>query len=188
MKAYEQLPTGYRLHERIDLVKNRRQLIFVNALSIVLAVVTLLIGLWLQPEAQPSDALRLFEQAAAGFAGVAVYIAGHEAVHGVLMWLISRRKPRFGFKLMYAYAGSTAYFDKAAYLLIAIAPLAVWTVVLSVLAAALPPVCFWPVWAVQIMNISGAAGDLYVFFHLLNHPRSTLVQDDGTAMTVWHAV
>lgn len=181
MRAYARLPGGYRFQERIDLVKNRKQLIRVNVLSIALAVLSVAAGLLLKPAGAPFGWLQWL----AAIVGTAAYVIGHEAVHGVLMWLISHQKPRFGCKLMYAYAGSSAFFDKHAYLLIAIAPLAVWTTVLGVLAAALPAVCFWPVWAVQVMNISGAAGDLYVFFHLLNRPRTMLVQDDGTAMTIW---
>lgn len=181
MRAYSRLPEGYRLKERIDLIRNRKQLLFVNGLSIALAVLTVAAGFLLKPAAARFGWLQCLVATAA----IAVYIVGHEAVHGVLMWLISREKPRFGFKLMYAYAGSTAYFDKRAYLLIAIAPLAVWAIVLGVLAFALPAVCFWPVWAVQVMNVSGAAGDLYVFFHLIGHAPSILVQDDGAAMKVY---
>ena len=184
MKAHSRLPDGYRLQERIDLLKNRKQLVRVNVLSIVLAVITVILGFLFQPD----GANLPFWQLLAAIVATAVYIIGHEAVHGVLMWLISREKPRFGFKLMYAYAGSTACFDKAAYLLIAIAPLIVWTAVLSVLAFTLPDVCFWPIWMVQVMNVSGAAGDLYVFCHLLPRPRTILVQDDGTAMKVYRAV
>lgn len=184
MKAYARLPQGFRFQERIDLVKNRKQLITVNVLSIALAALTVAAGFVFRPQ----NASFGWLQWIFAFAGIALYIVGHEAVHGVLMWLISHEKPRFGFKLMYAYAGSSAYFDKPAYLLIAIAPLAVWTIVLSVLAFVLPAVCFWPVWVVQVTNVSGAAGDLYVFFHLINRPRTILVQDDGAAMTVWRPV
>ena len=181
MKAYMRLPEGYRFQERIDLVKNRKQLITVNVLSIALAALTVAAGFLFRPQ----NASFGWLQWIFAFAGIALYIVGHEAVHGVLMWLISHEKPRLGFKLMYAYAGSSAYFDKPAYLLIAIAPLAFWTPVLCALAVLVPPGWFWVVWAVQIGNISGAAGDLYVFFRMLQKPQNTLVQDTGTAMTVY---
>jgi len=38
---------------------------------------------------------------------------------------------------------------------------------------------------VQLTNLSGAAGDWYVSVRILKKPASILVQDNGTAMTVW---
>lgn len=101
------------------------------------------------------------------------------------MWLLSREKPHFGFTLMYAYAGSEVYFGKAAYLIISVSPVLLWGVLLAVLTAALPTAWFWPLWMVQVLNISGSAGDFYVFFKILSKPGSVLIQDNGTAMRVY---
>ena len=117
--------------------------------------------------------------------GTVAYIVGHEAVHGVFMWLYSRKKPHFGLSFTYAYAGSDMYFAKKPYLVIAIAPLVFWTVALAVLQLLLPAEWFWVVWVIQITNISGAAGDLFVFALMLKKPETVLVQDSGTAMTVY---
>ena len=187
--AKEKLPPGYRLAERIDLVKNRRQMLLVNGLAILLAVLMVLLGILIQPQ----GAAAIFDEEALHFAlkcGVAaaaslVYIVGHEAVHGVFMWRISRKKPRFGFSFTYAYAGSDAFFAKSAYLVIALAPVVVWSVLLCLLCALLPAEWFWVVWLIQISNISGAAGDFYVFCRILKKPDAVLVQDTGTAMTVY---
>ena len=116
--------------------------------------------------------------------GTFAYIIGHEAVHGVFMWHYSHLKPHFGFSFTYAYAGSDCWFAKNAYLAIALAPVAVWFVVFSVLTLVLPAAWFWIVWFWQIMNISGAAGDFYVFARILRMPEAVLVQDTGTAMTI----
>ena len=186
LRAFEKLPASYRLMQRMDLVRNRKLLKLITALSVVLAVLTVIWGILLMPDAPKAVWWMILLRVLAGIAAYAAYIVGHEAVHGVLMWLISRQKPAFGASLMYAYAGSKVFFGKAAYLLIAIAPLAFWTPVLCALAALVPPGWFWVVWAVQIGNISGAAGDLSMFLRVLKLPSSALIQDSGTAMNLYH--
>ena len=44
---------------------------------------------------------------------------------------------------------------------------------------------FWCVYIVQITNISGAAGDMYVTGKFLRLPRDILVHDSGVSMTVY---
>ena len=43
----------------------------------------------------------------------------------------------------------------------------------------------WVVWFLQIGNVSGAAGDVYVTIRLMRQPASAWIQDTGFAMTVW---
>ena len=182
--AYEKLPEGYRLRRRIHLIQNQKLLKRLVALQAVLFMASLGCGLLIHPLFIGGWRMVLLRLIAAA-AGYAVYIIGHEAVHGALMWLFSRRKPSFRFSLLYACAGSKAFFGKAAYLTIAVAPLALWTPFLTLCALLLPPEWFWAAWLVQTGNISGAAGDLYMFFHLLKEPCTLLVQDSGTAMNLY---
>lgn len=181
-RASRALPAGYGLTERIDLLKNKRQLWLVNGLSLVLLVLTAVLGLCLRPWDWSGWSL---STSLLALAGICLYIVGHEAVHGAAMFLLSHEKPRFGFSLMYAYAGSDAYFSKGPYLIISLAPAVLWGLLLAVLTVLLPDPWFWPLWIIQITNISGSAGDFYVFFKILAKSNSVLVQDTGTAMTVY---
>lgn len=159
-RASRALPAGYGLTERIDLLKNKRQLWLVNGLSLVLLVLTAVLGLCLRPWDWSGWSL---STSLLALAGICLYIVGHEAVHGAAMFLLSHEKPRFGFSLMYAYAGSDAYFSKGPYLIISLAPAVLWGLLLAVLTVLLPDPWFWPLWIIQITNISGSAGDFYVF-------------------------
>lgn len=189
--AKETLPNGYAETEKIDLVKNKKQMLLVNGLAILLTVLLIVLGILIQPEGAPalfdleSDPFGMALKCLVICVGIFAYIAGHEAVHGVFMWHYSRVKPNFGFSFTYAYAGSEVYFAKNAYLSIALAPVIVWLVLLGVVNLLVPADWFWVVWFIQIMNISGAAGDLYVFARMLKAPETVLVQDTGTAMTVY---
>ena len=117
--------------------------------------------------------------------GSVAYIVLHELTHAVCMKHYSKEKVRFGFTGMYAFAGSDAYYYKKPYLVIALAPVVVWGIVLLALNLALPIDWFWPVYAIQISNLAGAAGDAYVTWRMWQLPGDVLVRDSGTAMNVY---
>ena len=94
-------------------------------------------------------------------------------------------KPKYGFTGLYAYAGSSAYFNRKCYIIIALAPVVIWGIVLAVLQ-----ICLWGIWAwiiyfIQIANISGAAGDIYVTCKMSRMPENILVNDTGIEMTIY---
>ena len=189
--AKETLPEDYTEAEKVDLVKNKKQMMLVNGLALLLAVCMIAIGMLIAPEGHAAffdlknHALATAFKCLLTGAGLIVYLIGHEAVHGVFMWHYSHVKPSFGLSFTYAYAGSECYFGKKAYLLIALAPLVLWGLALGIASLMVPADWFWALWFIQLMNVSGAAGDLFVFTHMLRKPETILVQDTGTAMTVY---
>ena len=137
-------PKGYRQVGAMDFVRNRRELLTVNGLALAVAVAMVAFGIWRYPFAPTWNFMRAnvwtwFLLAAMCFA----YISLHELTHGVLMHLLSGVKPKYGFKLCYAYAGSRAYFDRRSHNVIALAPLLVWGIALFALERALPAEWFW---------------------------------------------
>ena len=181
MHATQTLPENYRKLCDIDLEKNKKQYYLVNGLSLALMLIVLLPVWLLAPEGTELEHMRtvLF------LPGMLVYIILHEAVHGVCFWYFSRQKPRFGWKSAYAYAASDCYYRKGPYLVIALAPVVLWGVVLAVLAALLPAEWYWTVQIIQMINLSGAAGDLYVTWLFLRMPSDVWVIDAGVNMRVY---
>ena len=183
MHATQTLPENYHDLCTIDLEKNKKQYAIVNVLSVVLAVIVLVPMVLLAPEGAP------FIEGLSGLflllAGMFGYIILHEAVHGVCFYAYSKQKPHFGWKSMYAYAASDCYYRKGPYLVIGLAPVVLWGVVLAVLAAILPAEWYWTVQMIQLINLSGAAGDLYVTWLLCRMPKDILIQDAGVAMQVF---
>ena len=57
--------------------------------------------------------------------------------------------------------------------------------VLAVVCAVVPPVWFWVPYFIQVANLSGAAGDLYVTARFRKLQDTILVNDTGVAMTVY---
>lgn len=177
-----QLPGGYGEVLRLDLQRDTKLALLVNGIALAIAAVMLPVGFFLQPE------LRLFADIpalAALLVCMVLYLVLHEMVHGLCMKLFGAKKVRFGFTGLYAFAGSEACFPKGAYITVALAPLVVWGVVLLALNIAAGPKYFWFIYLLQLINVSGAAGDLYVTFRFAGMPKNILVQDTGVSMTVF---
>ena len=182
------LPAGYGKLRDIDLKNNRRELLTVNVMSLIIAAVMAVAGHLAVPFQRLFDMSRpaaYFARFAVLLVGMVAYIVLHEAVHGVVMYRCCPVRPTFGFTGMYAYAGSTAYFNRRSYIVIALAPVVVWGAVLAVITALAAEPWFWVAYFIQIINISGAAGDLYVTSLMLSMPEDILVQDAGVSMTVY---
>ena len=67
-------------------------------------------------------------------------------------------------------------------MIIALAPIVVWGIVLTLLLRDIPEQYWWYLYAVQILNISGCVGDLFVTYRILKAPKKTLVLDSGMSM------
>lgn len=189
------LPKGYEVVKKIDLLHNGHEAIIVNVLSLILMIVMIIIGCFISGAAKIEELL-LAENATELngliiklFVAVVlcgIYIVAHEAVHGICMKVLCKNcKVNFGYKVIYAYAGSNSFFDKKSYILIAIAPLAIFGILLAAVCSAVPTEWFWPVYFVQILNVSGAAGDIYVFSIIMIMSKDILVRDTGVSMTVY---
>ena len=61
-------------------------------------------------------------------------------------------------------------------------------VVLQIAVARLPGEWFWPLWIVQISNLSGSAGDLYCAWALARMKGDLLIQDTGVRMRIMRKV
>ena len=182
---YATLPRGYRFAGTMDFMRNRKQMKAVAILSLALIVGPVIVGLLAVPVG-PSWRLMAsgwYLWPCLGLA-LSLYIPLHELTHGVAMFAISGVKPTYGLKLPYAYCGSTVWFDKTSHIITALAPVALWGAALQIAIAALPAAWFWPLWIVQISNLSGSAGDLYTVWALARMEGDLLIQDTGVRMRI----
>ena len=185
--ARTQLPPDYREIFSVDLMKNKRQIYLVNGLAILITLamaipmhfyipVTSLFGM--------DDLWELWRLGALVVLSIG-YIMLHELVHGMTMKLCGTKKVKYGYKVVYACAGSDDYYPKGSYILIALAPVVLWGVVIGIINCFVSVTWFWVVYILQITNLSGAAGDLYVTFRFLKLPGDILIRDSGTTMKVY---
>lgn len=183
------LPTGYAQIFHLDMQKDKKLALMINAFALIIAVTMALPACFLVPFDSLfylSGGTMVFTyRLGALFAGMVLYIVLHELVHGVFMKHFTGVRARYGFTGLYAYARSDAYFGKKHYIIIALAPVVILGAVLAVLNLVCPMDWFWAIYFLQITNISGAAGDFYVTYKFSQFPSDILVHDTGVAMTVY---
>lgn len=191
MSARSTLPENYREIFSVDLQKNTKTAVWIQALSLAIAAAMAVPMHFVVPITtlfDMQDGLGFYLLRFAVFLALMVaYLFLHEMVHGIAMKHFGTKKVKFGFTGLYAFAGSDDYYDKRSYRVIALAPIVVWGVVLAVVNALVPDTWFWVIYWTQIANISGAAGDLYVTVKFSRLPADILVQDSGVRMTVYSA-
>ena len=189
MRAVEQLPEGYREIYSVNLQKDKKMAFWLNAAAAVISIAMAVPMAYAVPIATLFDMEAGFVAYGIRFVSLlvlsVVYIILHEAIHGVAMKICGTKKIQYGFTGMYAFAGSNDHYGKAAYIFIALAPVVVWGIVLAAVNCVVPVEWFWVVYIVQIMNISGAAGDLFVTLRFLRMPKDILVRDMGVSMKVY---
>lgn len=189
MRAVRELPKGYREIDSVNLKTDKKAFLIVNLLALVIAALMFVPMHFYVPVSALFDMKGGLPGYVIRFVSFIVllilYIVLHELVHGVAMKICGTRKVKYGFTGMYAYAGSDDYYGKAAYIFIALAPVVLWGAVLAIVNPFVSREWFWVVYILQITNISGAAGDLYVTRRFLHFPKDILVKDCGVGMTVY---
>ena len=189
MKALNILPDGYGQIYEIDLQKNKKKMLLVNGIALLISALMVVPMCFYIPITElfsfEKGILQYFIRFAALFGLSIVYMVLHELVHGITMKLCGTKKVKYGFTGLYAFAGSDNYYDKKSYITIALAPVVLWGVVIAIINCFMPREWFWVVYFLQIMNISGAAGDMYVTFKFSKMPKDILVRDHGVGMKVY---
>ena len=189
MKIAGKLPEGYRQIYSIDLQKNTKMMLLVNALAILIAALMAVPMHYIVPITTLFDMTGGIEAYTTRFAvliGLLIlYMVLHELVHGIAMMICGTKKVKYGFTGMYAYACSDDYYTKKPYLFIALAPVVLWGIVLAVINPFVPTAWFWVIYMIQITNLSGAAGDFLVTVKFIRMPEDILVKDHGVGMVVY---
>lgn len=189
MKSVSSLPEGYEEIYSVDLQKNKRMMLLINAMAFLIAVTMVVPTCFFVPITVLFDMkngiVDYFVRFAALLVLLLLYIVLHEFVHGIAMKICGTKKVKYGFTGPYAYAGSEDYYGKGAYIFIALAPVVLWGIVLLVVNFFVPPEWFWVIYIIQITNVSGAAGDLFLTVRFLGFPKDILIRDYGVGMTVY---
>lgn len=179
---------GYKECTKIDLVKNKKEALLVNIYGIIIMVVMavfiplLIMGGIIEFNLETTFPLFFIVL----LISLILYIPLHEIVHGIVLKNYTDEKLSFGWKLVYAYCGSKeAVVDRKEYYAVALAPLLVFSVVFISLMVLTPSLSL--VWYVmEIMNVSGSVGDIYVSIKLRKEKsRDVLITDSGTDMSFW---
>ena len=182
------LPEGYDLYSVIDLKTNKKDNLFVTIGSAVIMAVMFIAAYFTKGVfiLAAIGWVKIIINIVIAFFGSVAYIFLHEAVHAAFFKIFDTKcKLRFGFTAGMAYCSSDGYYKKAPYLAVALSPVVIWTPLLLIPCLLVPLTYFWGVFFIQIFNVSGAAGDLYVTVKILTAPKKVLILDNGTDMEIY---
>ena len=182
------LPDGYDLYSVIDLKTNKKDNLFVTIGSVVIMAVMFIAAYFTKGVYILASVgwVKIIINIVIAFVGSVVYIFLHEATHAAFFKIFDTKcRLRFGFKAAMAYCASDGYYKKAPYLAVALSPVVIWTLLLLIPCLLVSLTYFWGVFFIQIFNISGAAGDLYVTVKILTAPKKALILDNGTDMEIY---
>ena len=189
MKALQVLPEGYKEIFSVNLQKNKKTAVLINTVAVVIGLVMGISMHFHISIATLFDMEKGLGAYSLRFAALLIlnliYIILHELVHGITMKICGTKKVKYGFTGIYAFAGSSDYYDKRNYIIIALAPVVLWGIVLGIINAYVPEDWFLVEYLIQIANISGAAGDMYVTAKFSKMPKDILVTDNGVEMKVY---
>lgn len=184
--CYKTLPQGYTFFDKIDLKNNKKQFWTVQGICLATIAVMLGIGWLIESPLKIENNTESIIGLVVLIVGFVLYIFAHEAVHGLFMYAFCKTKINYGFVGWAAYAGSSAYYDKKRYIIIALAPVVVWGMTFAVLNIFFHSgIWFWVIWFLQIGNVSGACGDFFCVYKTARYPKDILVNDTGLEMQIF---
>ncbi|MBQ1996520.1 MAG: DUF3267 domain-containing protein [Clostridia bacterium] len=192
MKSVNILPEGYKEFYSVDLQKDKKMSLLVNGIAFVIGLLMFIpmnffvpiSTLFSMENGMAEYMIRMLSIAVL----TVIYMVLHELVHGISMKLCGTKKVKYGFTGMYAFAGSDDYYGKKPYIFIALAPVVLWGIVLAVINFCVPYEWIWVVYFLQIVNISGAAGDFFVTAKFSGFSEDILVKDHGVGMVVYSKI
>jgi len=181
------LPPGYTEVEHL-VVTDEKRLLWLNVLALIPLVISTaaMLGWWVLilrlRDGRPGELVWW-----AGLLIVLAVLPLHEGLHAAaIRW--AGHKPRFGAKLdkgvLYATADG-ALFRRAEFIVIALAPIVVITLVGMVLMVVLPD---WPAFWVGIaviVNASSAIGDLWMVAVVRRYAGDALVRDEADGIRIF---
>lgn len=169
------LPANYRYFKNVD-YNNDKKLLASLQISVLL-VIGLMIGIAVLFDLPMKSHWSIWVSLPATLGMVGIYLVIHELIHGTAAYLISGVKPTYGVKLPYFCTGCPAYFNKASFIVVALAPVVIWTIFLVAMLLVLPPDFFKSIYIVLAVNLAGSSGDIFLAFVVSKQPSSALFQD-----------
>jgi hypothetical protein len=120
---------------------------------------------------------------------IGVFVAqavAHELIHGIFFWVFIRQRPKFGFRGWYAFAAAPGwFFPPGQYLVIALAPLMLLSILGMVLVAVVPSGTLAAILFGIVANAAGAVGDMWIVFKVLRERRKILIEDLGDGINFY---
>lgn len=193
MKNYElELPDKYKLIKTID-AKNHKTAIIMNILSIFVALIVFIIGIYIYycfntelTSEFDNKALIVFLLYFVGF-GISIVI--HELIHGLFYKIFTKQKLTFGITFSAAFCGvPNIYIKKKAMIITTIAPSIIISLLLLIPLLLVNNLLYFIfILLLFASHLGGCIGDFYIIILLIfkySH-KETLVNDTGEKQNIY---
>lgn len=178
-----ELPATYVDYRTVDFKKDRKIAILIQTVFLAVALLAIAVALLFElPLA--SDWHPVVTIIVTVLAGL-VYMAAHEATHGVILRLLTGAKPSYRFRFPFLTTSISIYLTRRSVITTALAPCVIWGVVLLVALFLVPPEARLTVYVVLALNFAGSAGDYIEATLALRQPPRTLLQDDADRIHIF---
>ncbi len=183
----KELDESYQEIQSIDFQKDQKYNTTVNLLSIILAIITYVIGNSIVPISTllTDDNNEYFGRLWMIVVGIALYIVLMQILRGSCIRSNSHESAKMGFRGLSGYAGSEYYFNKVTYLYIRLLPFITAIIVLIILCMRFDRALFWVPYFVMLYHIASSGSDFYIVYMLNKLPQDIMIQDIGTSMKIY---
>lgn len=188
MYCYKEKPEKLKTEHVIDPEGDKKLRLYLSLGAVGLAAVLVGIGCIFVPIAKLYDVGgvgRFILRAVLIIVMAAAYYCVHELVHSYVLKRLTGITAKIVFEKYHARCVNDTVFTLKGYLIYCFAPVVIIGVVLLILNIVLPDKFFWQVYIIQIINIAGAAGELYAAYMLIKEKKELAVLDDGEKLTYW---
>jgi hypothetical protein len=193
-----QLPANYAAHGVLDFGRKGWTRTLLNLASLVVWLVCSGLLFWIvvrfRPDAEENAPAFGAADGTVGLIVIAVFLLGgpillvlpHEGLHRVCYWLFTGERPSISRPGGYTnIAPSDCYLPKGLFLVVALAPLFVWSLVIAAAIAFVPgPTVYWLTVALTL-NLAICTGDLEMTGWALRQPSGALFNDRGPVVTAY---
>jgi hypothetical protein len=189
--ATKTLPLDFEPLYTLDLAKDLRVGMLLNLAVLFMLFIFGYLFLWagktLRPETWSADQTLLGEIGLVDLVVVFVLmVLLHEGIHGLFFWVYTRERPKFGLKLLYAYASAPDwYFHRNPFIWVGLSPLVLISLIGVLLIPWLPIAWIPPLILFLTINAAGSMGDAFIVLKLLSQPDDALIQDLGDSFTIY---
>jgi hypothetical protein len=197
IRPTQERPEHYQETAHLDLNENRGLAMILNLVG-----VGLLFGMgwllleslaFLRPEYLAAENILIITGMREFWRGVLLLVVSvglmiilNEVLRGLVIWAVTRKRPRFGFRGFFTYVPSNEwYIPRDDYIIIRLTPLVMITL-LGLVAVPIVRLNLVPgVLLLISLNFAGATGDILTIWWLLQKPKDVLVEDYGDGVRVF---
>jgi len=178
-----ELPPTFREHLTVNLKRDRRLVLAVQGIFVLVAAIAvaaaLLLDLSLATDWSPVITIPVT------LVACLTYGAVHEATHGVVLQLLTGVRPSYSVRFPFLTTGNHAYLTRRSAVIVALAPAVGWGILLTLALLTLPQDFRLTAYIVLALNFAGSAGDVVEVHVVLQQQPDALVKDDGDEVHIF---